>query len=153
MLLIGNPTTLAGTFYDAFHKNRQYWKTIYISAFDTPAFQKETYNRAFLHNRADHLLRGPDDHLRGIATPKWAKTSPTREALHLRRIRSVYSAISPTKRRAPIREVDLCCHVDARSHVIFFFSERFRFARSGQKVWGLIRLSFVVSLPNDLNRS
>ena len=55
---------------------------------------------AFLANRADHLLQGPDDHLRGIAKPKWAKTSPTREALHLRRIRSVYSAISPTKRRA-----------------------------------------------------
>ena len=39
MLMIGNPTSLAGNFYDAFHKNRQYWKTIHISAFDTLAFQ------------------------------------------------------------------------------------------------------------------
>ena len=39
MLMIGNPTTLAGTFYDAFHKNRKHWKTIHISAFDTPNFK------------------------------------------------------------------------------------------------------------------
>ena len=42
MLMIGNPTALAGTFYNAFHKNRQNWKTIHISAFDTPAFQNHT---------------------------------------------------------------------------------------------------------------
>ena len=39
MLMVGNPMSLAGTFYDAFHKNREYWKTIHISAFDTPAFK------------------------------------------------------------------------------------------------------------------
>ncbi len=38
ILMIGNPTNLAGTFYDAFHKNRNRWETIHISAFDTPAF-------------------------------------------------------------------------------------------------------------------
>ena len=36
MLMIGNPTSLAGTFYDSFHKNRKQWKTIHISAFETP---------------------------------------------------------------------------------------------------------------------
>ena len=39
MLMIGNPSRLAGTFYDAFHKNRGRWKTVHISAFDTPAFR------------------------------------------------------------------------------------------------------------------
>ncbi len=38
ILLIGNPTSLAGTFYDAFHKNRKYWKTIHIAADETPNF-------------------------------------------------------------------------------------------------------------------
>ena len=41
LLLIGNPTTLAGTFYNAFHKNRHLYETIRISAFDTPAFTGE----------------------------------------------------------------------------------------------------------------
>ena len=41
LLMIGNPTSLAGTFYDAFHKNRDLYKTIHISAFDTPAFTGE----------------------------------------------------------------------------------------------------------------
>jgi hypothetical protein len=36
VLLLGNPTSLKGTFYDAFHKRRGLWKTIHISAFDTP---------------------------------------------------------------------------------------------------------------------
>ena len=36
MLVIGNPTTLSGVFYDAFHKDRALWHTIHISAFDTP---------------------------------------------------------------------------------------------------------------------
>ena len=38
MLMIGNPNHLSGTFYDAFHKNRDSWHTVHISAFDTPAF-------------------------------------------------------------------------------------------------------------------
>jgi hypothetical protein len=36
MLLLGNPTSLSGTFYEAFHRRRKLWKTIHISAFDTP---------------------------------------------------------------------------------------------------------------------
>ena len=38
LLLIGNPHGYAGTFYDAFHKNRKQFHTVHISAFDTPAF-------------------------------------------------------------------------------------------------------------------
>ena len=40
LLLIGNPHGLAGTFYDAFHKNRSEYHTEHISAFDTPAFKE-----------------------------------------------------------------------------------------------------------------
>ena len=40
LLMIGNPHGLAGTFYDAFRKNRKGYKTIHISAFDTPAFKQ-----------------------------------------------------------------------------------------------------------------
>ena len=41
LLMIGNPQNLSGTFYNAFHKNREQWKTIHISAFDTPIFTRE----------------------------------------------------------------------------------------------------------------
>ena len=40
VLLLGNPTSLRGTFYDAFHRRRGLWKTIHISAFDTPNLQQ-----------------------------------------------------------------------------------------------------------------
>ena len=36
LLLLGNPTALGGTFYEAFHRRRDLWHTIHISAFDTP---------------------------------------------------------------------------------------------------------------------
>ena len=58
ILMIGNPTNLAGTFYDAFHKNRNRWETIHISAFDTPAFAK-----------GNEELVVP-----GMATADWADT-------------------------------------------------------------------------------
>ena len=41
ILLIGNPSSLAGTFYDAFHKNRKHWKTIHIAAHETPNFNPQ----------------------------------------------------------------------------------------------------------------
>ncbi len=41
MLLLGNPTTLSGSFYEAFHSRRSLWKTIRISAKDTPNFADE----------------------------------------------------------------------------------------------------------------
>ena len=58
ILMIGNPTNLAGTFYDAFHKNRTRWETIHISAFDTPAFAE-----------GNEELVVP-----GMATADWAET-------------------------------------------------------------------------------
>ncbi len=58
MLMIGNPSALAGTFYDAFHKDRDQWHTIHISAFDTPAFTDEV--------PSDEPLPS------GILTPEWA---------------------------------------------------------------------------------
>ncbi|MCH7982640.1 MAG: hypothetical protein IIC28_01590 [Chloroflexi bacterium] len=41
VLLLGNPTSLRGTFYEAFHRRRGLWKTIHISAFDTPNLQQD----------------------------------------------------------------------------------------------------------------
>ena len=59
MLMIGNPSSLAGTFYDAFHKNRSRWKTIHISAFDTPAFRTEVGEGGGGHPPAFASLRVP----------------------------------------------------------------------------------------------
>lgn len=58
LLIIGNPQNLSGTFYDAFHKKRSQWKTIHISAFDTPTFTSEI---------ATHEPPPP-----GILTKEWA---------------------------------------------------------------------------------
>jgi hypothetical protein len=46
ILLIGNPTTLSGQFYRAFHSERSLWNTISISALDTPAFTGETVSES-----------------------------------------------------------------------------------------------------------
>ncbi|MCI0851328.1 MAG: AAA family ATPase, partial [Chloroflexi bacterium] len=45
LLLIGNPTSLSGTFYRAFHQNRAQYKTIHISAFDTPNLRPPAHNQ------------------------------------------------------------------------------------------------------------
>ncbi|MFW6174212.1 MAG: hypothetical protein ACOC5K_00335 [Chloroflexota bacterium] len=39
LLLLGNPSSPSGTFYNAFHRGRGLWRTIHISAFDTPNLQ------------------------------------------------------------------------------------------------------------------
>lgn len=41
LLLISNPTRTSGQFFDAFHRERALWRTIQVSAFDTPAFTGE----------------------------------------------------------------------------------------------------------------
>ena len=41
MLLLGNPTALSGYFYEAFHARRSLWRTIHISAFETPNLRQE----------------------------------------------------------------------------------------------------------------
>jgi hypothetical protein len=51
MLLIGNPTSISGTFRDAFHRNRAQWHTITISAFDTPNFTATKTIRPYLVTR------------------------------------------------------------------------------------------------------
>ena len=42
LLLIGNPTSVSGTFYKAFHQNRTQYEKIHISAFDTPNLQSQS---------------------------------------------------------------------------------------------------------------
>ena len=55
VLMIGNPTSLDGVFYDAFHKNRERWTTIHISAFDTPNFNNSpSSNERDAGKRSDH---------------------------------------------------------------------------------------------------
>ncbi len=81
MLMIGNPSNLAGTFYDAFHTHRDRWKTIHISAFDTPAFRDvvgESEGHPPLASLAPPYasrrgLNGNDTSPPGMATPKWAE--------------------------------------------------------------------------------
>lgn len=41
MLLIGNPTSVSGTFRESFHRHRALYNTIKISAYDTPNFNPE----------------------------------------------------------------------------------------------------------------
>lgn len=74
LLLIGNPTKLAGTFYDAFHEKRNLWHNIHISALETPAFQQNSNDHQFLANARWHPLRANDHEPHGIATPAWANT-------------------------------------------------------------------------------
>ena len=93
LLLIGNPHGLAGTFYDAFHKNRSQYHTVHISAFDTPAFTKAGITAENIENiefpdpvtdpdviPADAGTQGninptnPTTPL-GLSTPRWALDS------------------------------------------------------------------------------
>ena len=67
MLLIGNPNSLSGVFYDAFHKERAYWKTIHISAFDTPGLRNGGENS----NNNESV---PD----GLMTPHWVERAKKR---------------------------------------------------------------------------
>ena len=85
ILMIGNPTFLAGTFYDAFHKNRDNWKTIHISAFDTPGFQnipptsRSERDASEPSPKGRHESQGVPETLsssalpQGLANPEWAE--------------------------------------------------------------------------------
>ena len=84
LLLIGNPHGLAGTFYDAFHKNRKGYHTVHISAFDTPAFTEAgitanniadmEYPDPVDEETADDEQPHPTPHKipLGLSTPLWA---------------------------------------------------------------------------------
>lgn len=48
LLMLGNPTTAGGTFFRAFHQDRQLYNRVAISAFDTPAFTGEVVPPAVL---------------------------------------------------------------------------------------------------------
>ncbi len=59
LLMIGNPTTPQGPFYDAFHRDADSYRTFKISAFDTPNL------------RAARSGNTPDKHL---VTPDWVES-------------------------------------------------------------------------------
>ena len=84
LLLIGNPHGYAGTFYDAFHKNRKRFETIHVSAFDLPAFKAQGVTE---QNIKDVEYPDYDDdqkdqeefdeqyqaeHSLGLSSPQWA---------------------------------------------------------------------------------
>ena len=50
ILAISNPLRTSGSFYDFFHSRRDEWKTLTISAYDTPAFTGEDVPRAVRKN-------------------------------------------------------------------------------------------------------
>ena len=82
LLLIGNPHGYAGTFYNAFHKDRKQFETIHISAFDLPAFKQQGITedniKDFEFPESDDDPNEFDDndhadhHTIGLSAPQWA---------------------------------------------------------------------------------
>ena len=82
LLLIGNPHGYAGTFYDAFHKDRKHFETIHISAFDLPAFKAQGITEKNikdieypdLEDDPDEFDEDyePDHYAMGLSSPQWA---------------------------------------------------------------------------------
>jgi phage terminase large subunit len=66
LLMLGNPTSHAGSFYSAFHTMRQLYHCITISAFDTPNFAGKGMVRPYLVTR-----QWVDD-----MRIKWGETNP-----------------------------------------------------------------------------
>jgi phage terminase large subunit len=48
MVIVGNPTSVGGTFHASFHKDRTLWHNIRITAFDTPNFTEGRIVRPYL---------------------------------------------------------------------------------------------------------
>ncbi|MGE0026871.1 MAG: AAA family ATPase [Thermoleophilia bacterium] len=69
VVLIGNPTVSSGTFHRAFHRDRDAWSRISISAFDTPAFTGEKVSDAALR-------RLPTREWVEDARKRWGEDSP-----------------------------------------------------------------------------
>ena len=82
LLLIGNPHGYAGTFYNAFHKDRKQFETIHISAFDLPAFNDQGITEENIKDvEYPEFDDDPDefdenyeaDHYAiGLSSPQWA---------------------------------------------------------------------------------
>ena len=84
LLLIGNPHGYAGTFYDAFHKNRKRFETIHVSAFDLPAFKAQGITEEnikdiefpdYHHDQQDQEEfddQQEANHSIGLSSPQWA---------------------------------------------------------------------------------
>ena len=82
LLLIGNPHGYAGTFYDAFHKDRKQFETIHISAFDLPAFKEQGITEQNIKDVEypefdDDPDQSYEDHehthyAMGLSSPQWA---------------------------------------------------------------------------------
>ncbi|MCY4473995.1 MAG: AAA family ATPase [Chloroflexi bacterium] len=103
LLLIGNPTNLAGTFYDAFHDKHDLWHQIHISAHETPAFQQNPTDHEFLANAAWHIRRPNIEEPNGIATPRWAEHIANHHGeksnTYQVRVLGQFPQPTPTKRR------------------------------------------------------
>lgn len=114
MLIIGNPTTLSGVFYDAFHKDRALWHTIHISAFDTPGIAwidrmgmdmvGTTANPNPVH--PVHPCDPPPD---GLITPEWVARAAQRwgrnsATYHVRVLGEFPSAATDTL--IPLRDIE-----------------------------------------------
>lgn len=69
LLLIGNPTRTSGEFYAAFHSQRDFYNTIRISAFETPAFTGEKISRSVARRLVSK--KWVADHAK-----KWGEGSP-----------------------------------------------------------------------------
>ena len=81
LLMVGNPLKTTGTFYNAFHSRKEHWRTIHITAFDTPAFKGldessilEAPSEA-ASSRIAALMKLTDGRvgLTGITSPSWAR--------------------------------------------------------------------------------
>ena len=82
LLLIGNPHGYAGTFYNAFHKDRKQFETIHISAFDLPAFKDQGITEENIKDvEYPDFDDDPDEfdedyehshYAMGLSSPRWA---------------------------------------------------------------------------------
>jgi hypothetical protein len=72
LLMIGNPTRTSGEFFEAFHRSRAFYKTISVSAFDTPALSGEAVSDEVLRRLVSR--EWVEEHQR-----KWGEGSPLYE--------------------------------------------------------------------------
>lgn len=76
LLLLSQGTQTAGTFYNAFHDHRRFWRTIVISAFDTPNFRLNVL-RDWLGRDLDIRPEMPGEEKAQALQDAWAAAQPT----------------------------------------------------------------------------